>query len=439
MKILLVNPIEKEYTSKNYYALKFPFLVRSPPMVLQQIAALTPEKHTVEMIYERIGEKIDYNKKYDVVGISCNTYNAKESYKIADDFRKQKITVILGGYHPTALPKESKQHADSVVIGEAEKNWPKILKDIQNKKLKPFYRQENHIKGNTIPSANRKINTKYSKKNFIQLIQTSRGCPNNCSFCSRPHLIEGRKIRHRNIDDVIEELKPISKKYIFFIDTSLTIDPEYSKKLFKKMKNLNIKFIAYGNANILNDDEFLKLSKEAGCQAWEIGFDSISQETINYLKKTTNKVDKYKTIIKKIHDLDMFVIGTFVFGFDTDTKDIFEKTGDFIIESDIDCVDLNILTPFPGTPMFKRLESENRILTKNWSKYNGVNIVFKPKNMTVEELKKGMNKVIKKYYSIPYFLKKNVNRNKHAFYSNSQFLLRYFYWRYMFKNKKLYF
>jgi radical SAM superfamily enzyme YgiQ (UPF0313 family) len=250
--------------------------------------------------------------------------------------------------------------------------------------------------------------------------------------------MEGTKLRHRKIDEVIEEVKSIDSKFIFFIDTSLTNDSDYSKSLFRELKDLNIKFAAYGNAETLyRDEELIKLSRKAGCHAWEIGFDSISQKTIDYLGKTTNKVDKYISTCKKLHNHGILVMGTFVFGFDTDTKDIFEKTGDFIKDADIDSVDLNILTPFPGTPMFNKLEKENRIITRDWAKYNGANVVFQPKNMTPDELLEGMNKVIRKYYSIPYFLKKTINKKKTRFYSKLQFLLRYIYWRHMFKKNKV--
>ena len=193
----------------------------------------------------------------------------------------------------------------------------------------------------------------------------------------------------RPIDEVIDEIKTIPQKTLMFYDTSLTIDPAYTKSLFKKMKGLHKKFFCNGNVDVLaHDTELVRLSKEAGCIAWLVGFESISQNTLDAVGKTTNTVEEYAQAIHNIHDNHMVVIGEFMFGFDTDTPEVFEKTLTTIKELEIDIADFSILTPFPGTPLFNRLNSNGRILTKDWNYYNMRHVVFTPNHMTPAELKR---------------------------------------------------
>ena len=198
-----------------------------------------------------------------------------------------------------------------------------------------------------------------------------------------------------------------------FYDTSLTINPSYSKTLFKKMIGLNKKFFCNGNSDVLaRDKELVSLSKEAGCLAWLVGFESVSQETIDEVGKKTNKVDEYFQTVKNIHDNKMAVIGDFMFGFDTDTPDVFDETLKVIKELKIDIADFCMLTPFPGTPIFNKLEKEGRILTKNWPQYSLKNVVFEPKNMTPDELIQGLRKMYYEFYSTPYTAKRIVRSLK---------------------------
>jgi len=352
------------------------------PILFHLLRSLTSGEHSVDIIQVRDSSDVDFSKKYDIVGITCITRYAFLSYKIADEFRKNGSFVVLGGYHPSALPWEAKQHADAVFIGEAEDTWPLFLKEYELGKPRPFYIPTKPVDLNKI---NLPMNIDDKGKQFA--IYASRGCPVGCEFCAISNMRFGRYFRKRNINKIIEEINAHSGKYFVFRDSSLTIDPNFTKKLFKAMVGINKKFVAMGNINVLlHDDELLKLSQEAGCIGWLIGFESVNQESINEIGKITNKVDEYISAVKKIHDYGITVDGTFVFGFDHDTPDIFDKTYDFVQKSEIDRFLSMILTPYPGTPLFERLEREGRILTKNWDKYNMEDVVFKPKNMTPEEL-----------------------------------------------------
>lgn len=402
MKIILIQPVSKN--SKRPLLLNFFKINSSPikPLVFPILAALTPKKHTVEVI-ERKPKDIDFNKEVDLVGISSMTPEAMSAYEIADEFRKQDVKVVLGGWHPSATPEEAKQHADSVVIGEGEEIWPQLLNDFENKNLKPFYRQDRPVDVNNFPRPDLSI---YPKGTNVGILAT-RGCPNKCKFCSIASQIHRKKYRMRPIENVIQEIQQNSNNPLSFQDNSLTINLNYTKKLFKEMAKIDKKFYAYGNIDMLGrDDELLKLASEGGCICWVVGFESVNQESLDSVGKRTNIVDNYISSIKKVHDYGIEIMGSFVFGFDADTIDTFRQTDDFIAKSEIDYPYCNILTPFPGSQLFNKYEEEGRILTKDWSKYNLKNVVFEPKNMTTEQLLKHTQKSHKKWYRVHNIIKR---------------------------------
>ena len=399
MKILFVSPIPlyKKRVKSAIQKLSDRFLFGfGKSLTFPILASLTPGKHQLEFI-EGSHNQIDYSGKYDLVAITAVTKHALLAYEIADKFRKKGLTVVIGGWHASALPREVKQHADSVVVGEAELIWPQLLKDLEENKLKSFYISKNPVNPEDIPSPAIRILPKGAKTT----VQATRGCPYNCEFCAIVNMKHRKKFRMRAIEKVIEDIKSLPNKGFFFIDSSLTVNTEYTKELFRQMKPLNKKFYAYGNVDILGkDEELLKLSSDAGCLTWYIGFESISQNTVNSIGKTTNLVNDYISSIKKIHDHGMIIMGSFIFGFDHDTKDVFYKTDEFIRKSRVDIPLLRILTPFPGTRLFNRLDLEGRIISRDWSKYDLDHVVFKPKNMAVEELDIYVKKLRKKQYNL---------------------------------------
>jgi len=414
MKILLVQPNYAMGDSfLDYLKMK---LFWSPYITLQQIATITPKKHMVEILDETY-HKIDFNKEYDLVGITSCTPSAPKAYQIADEFMKRDIKVVLGGYHPSALPDEAKQHADSVVIGEAENSWPVLLEDLENNRLQEFYHSKIPSDLSNLPPIRRDIGV----SSFTAArIEATRGCPNRCEFCSISNSKIGWHVfRKKPVENVIRELNLIPQKFLTFCDTSLTIDAEYTVSLFEKMKHLNKKFICYGNSHILNRNErLLRLAREAGCILWNIGFDSVSQEALNCAGKKINKVEEYASVVKKIHDHGMAVVAQFIFGFDAENKDVFDSTIDTINKIDIDIPAPNILTPFPGTPLYDRLNNEGRILTKDWSKYDLTHVVFVPNNMSPQYLQNGFYKVIESFHNYPNLIKRELKSMKLGFYTS---------------------
>ena len=397
MNILLIEP-RLEHGIVTYRQMHSPFSIiyGNPSLTLPMVAAATPEGHDVKIVNENY-EKINFKEDYDLVGISVLTITAFRAYELADYFRENGVKVVLGGYHVSALPEEAKQHADAVVVGEAELLWPEVVRDAEKGKLKGVYASVDKPDLGSIPRPRRDLYYHL----FSGAIQATRGCPVGCEFCPTTRLL-GRRLRKRPVEDVVDELKSIPNKVVIFRDASLTTDPGYSKALFKAMRGLGKKWIANANLNVLGrDDEFLELAREAGCIQWFVGFESISKETLKNIHKVSNIniVDKYGEYVRKIQKHGIAVSGGMIFGFDEDTPDVFETTYKAVEEWQADAIEFNILTPYPGTAIYERFEREGRILTKDWSKYSQAHVVFQPKKMTPEELTEGYAWITKKYYS----------------------------------------
>jgi len=382
-----------------------------PTLYARKIAAITPKKHSVTVVNERYA-KIDFDETYDIVNINFTTSTAFRAYDIAEKFRKKGITVVLSGLHASALPQEAKKHADSVLLGWGEVNWLRLLEDFEKNRLKPVYESVKYDDSVRIPPTNVEL------PGFVVsgAVEATRGCPYKCDFCPEASIPGGRQFYARPVEDVVAEIRALPQKTFTFYDLSLTINTSYTKSLFRKMRGLHKRFSCNGNSDVLASDmELVRLSREAGCVSWLVGFESVSQQTLNEIGKGTNKVEEYAQAVKNIHDNGMVVVGSFMFGFDTDTKDVFYETLKMIKELEIDIVDFCILTPFPGTPVFNRLEKEGRILTKDWSKYK-LNVVFIPKNMTTEELLSGVRSLYRDFYSTSYTIKRVVKSFRLGFY-----------------------
>jgi len=401
LKVLLVFPrIEHGSTTFKDKTSWTRIIFGYPIITLPYVAAITPKKYNVEIVNENF-EDIDFNSDADIVGITCYTMTAPRVYEIADEFKKRGKTVVLGGYHPTAMPEEALQHADSIVLGMAEASWPKLLKDFEKGKIKRIYERDPNYSLEDIPAIPREL----IKHNPIQgAVQSTRGCRNKCEFCAISSFWN-HGVQQRPIKQVVEEIKNMPNKTFIFHDPHITANPRYARELFKEIIKNKIKksWVANGTTNVLAkiDEEFLKLARKSGCMEWFVGFESVNQAALNSIKKTHNKVENFKNMIKRVHDNGMTIQGGIIFGFDEDTVDTFDLTIEKIHELGIDVLEINILTPYPGTPLYDRMEKEGRILTHDWSKYNQVDVVFQPKNMTVEELKNGASKVAKEFYSIP--------------------------------------
>ncbi|RKX70910.1 B12-binding domain-containing radical SAM protein [candidate division WOR-3 bacterium] len=392
MRIKLIAPALAREKAKRLEGAAF----QLPPLALPVIAGLTPPHHEIELLDENI-EKIDFNSPADLVGITSMTSTAPRAYEIADRFRKLGAKVVMGGMHASALPEEALQHADSVVIGEAEGVWPRLLSDLERGELKPIYKNEQfpELKGLPRPRYDLLNSRRYT---LTSVTHVSRGCPNACSFCTVTRFF-GRRYRFRPIEDVIREVRGFKSRFVGFFDDNIAGSPPYAESLFDALKRERIMWASQASVAITKNRRLLKKAAESGCKGLFIGFESIHEEGIEEIHKPVNRKKDFYETIKILHDHGIVVMGSFIFGLDTDPPDICERTLDFVMESNIDLVQFCILTPFPGTPLYEKLKKEGRILHHDWSKYDIGNTVFRPKNFDPDELKEKVDWMWREFYS----------------------------------------
>jgi len=351
-------------------------------MSLAILAALTPDRFEVKVTDELVDD-IDLAFPADLVAISTNSSNAPRAYEVAKAFRVKGAKVIMGGIHPSVMPDEVLLHADSLLIGEAEEMWPKILDDFLTNILQPRYRCKSYPDPAEIPSG--KWDVIHQKRYYLpRTFQTSRGCPYGCSFCSSTQFF-GMQHRCRPIGQVISELKEYKGRIAVFIDDNIAGNPAYAKELFRAMKPLKQRWVAQTSLDIARDSELLRLSAESGCAGLLIGFESINALNSGDVKKI-RKVEQYAEHIREIKAHGIGVHGSFIFGFDNDTPDIFDRTVEFVMQNRLEVANYCKLTPFPGTKLFEEMSAQGRILHGNWEKYDRYNIVYVPKNISAEEL-----------------------------------------------------
>ena len=408
MKVLLVFPkIEHGASTFRDKGSWMSFLFGYPIITLPHLAGITPSKYDVKIVNENL-DTLNFDEDADVIGITCYTMTAPRVYKIADEFRRRGKKVVLGGYHPTAMPEEAGKHADSIVLGMAEATWPRLLNDAEKGKIKPIYERDTDFDMANVPPIRRDL----IKHNPLQgAVQTTRGCTNRCEFCAISSFCQ-HGVKQRPIKNVVEEIKQIPNRLYVIHDPHLTQNRKYALELFKELIKQKIRksWVANGTTNVLAqvDDEWLTLARKSGCVEWFVGFESVSQAALDGIKKTHNKVEDFKKMIKRLHDYGMTVQGGIIFGFDEDTPDIFDITIEKLHELEIDVLEVNVLTPYPGTPLFDNMEREGRLTTRDWSRYNQIDVVFKPKQMTEKELFDGARKVAKEFYSWPNIIRRNV-------------------------------
>ena len=378
-----------------------------PTLQARQFAAITPQEHTVTLINERY-EPVDTTKEYDVVLVNFTTPTAPRAYELADAFRARHIPVVMSGIHASAAPQEAKEHADAVLLGRGEPVWSTVLQDVATGHLQPFYSSVPYSTVKTIPPTGVKL------PGFVVTgaVEATRGCPYRCDFCPEAHLSKDQPFYMRPLDDVVEEVRRLPQRTVMFYDETLTANPTYAKALFQKLTGSGKRFFCNGNADVLaKDPELVRLSREAGCLAWFVGFESPSQAALDSYGKQTNHVEEYRRAVENVHRHHMAVFGSFMLGADSETPEVFIQTKQLLDDLGLDVVDFCVLTPLPGTPLFARLDAEGRILTKDWSRYTLNQVVFKPKQMTVEELQKGMQWLFASFYSP----KNTVKRLVHSF------------------------
>ena len=405
MKMKLIMPHVKEYNidNKEKYLIGQEFKLL--PLNLAMLAALTKAEMEISIVDEAI-EQINFDESVDLVGITSTTAVVTRAYEIAEEYRKRGVKVLLGGTHPTLIPREAIRYADSVCIGEAEGLWGEMLADFKMGKLNQFYHNDGYCSMKELPIPRRDL---FDTKNYLPIdgIQISRGCPFACDFCAVA-VISGRKYRFRPIEDVIKEIATLKHKYLFFYDDNIVGNPKYAKKLFLTLIEYKKLWIGQASTTVIKDLEMLKLMAKSGCKGLFVGFESLSEENLQRARKEHNDPKQYKELVKKLHDHGIAISGSFVFGLDSDDKSVFERTLDFAMDVKLDVAQFNWLAPYPGTPIYTRLLKENRLIQTEWwlTGSGRGNVVYHPKMMSADELKEGSRWVRRNFYSTSSIIKR---------------------------------
>ena len=375
----------------------------APPLGLLTIVNLLQNDHKVVLENENI-TNINYEDTPDIVGISVTVDTLPRAVKIAEVFRKKGSMVVAGGIHvTTAFDTIPDGCFDVLCVGAAEGTWPAIIKDYKNGTLKYLYRCDKAFGAEDIISPAYHFLEKEPYL-YCNVVHTSRGCPFRCDFCYNSAV--ERRYMNRSIEDVLRDIKAVRTKHVMFIDDNFAGNPEWTKAFLKQIKPLDLKWNAAVSINIAYDDELLDLMKETGCQSLFIGFESINESSVNGVHKVQNKTDSYEKAVKAIHDRGIMINGSFVFGLDGDTPDTFQLTLDWIVKNKIETVTSHILTPYPGTVLYKKLKNEGRIVSDNLELYNTAHVVFEPVGMSREELYEGYLWIYKQVYSLKNIIKR---------------------------------
>jgi radical SAM superfamily enzyme YgiQ (UPF0313 family) len=409
MKIALVVPAHSAEGEKGFYDYRFysTFLLSRRyifyPLAIPTLIALTPPEHQIRVFDENV-EAIDYSWDADLAGITVRTMFAERAYAISKAYRKRGAKTVLGGIHPSMCTAEAAQHCDSVVVGEAEHVWHPLLQDLQQGKLKKIYRSDHVADLTACPTPVRSI---LSRKRYLSdVVQTTKGCPFDCEFCS-VHAFDGQTIRNRTVEQIvreIEDIKRLSPKYkkknaIFFADDNIIANKRFARELFLALRSYNINWMCQASIDVSKEDELLELMRDSGCGAVFIGFESTSDDNLARMHKGVNRRYNYTEAIQRIQSHGILVHGSFVVGYDFDSQSTFDALIAFIKESKLLVPIINILTPFPGTRLFKRLEEEGRILHTDWNRYDTKHVVFRPTQMSPEELFEGYRRIVRAVYS----------------------------------------
>lgn len=403
-QILLILPRWPEHTLWSYFRYQFPALG------LLTLAGATPPHYGVSLVDENI-KPLDPDTDADLVAISLMTPLAPRGYALADAFRARGKTVVLGGIHASCLPDEAAAHADAVVIGEGEMVWPQLLADWEHGALRRVYPAGQPADLSAVPTPRRDLLApgRYITASTIQL---TRGCPYDCDYCSVSAFF-GRRVRCRPLAGFLDEFRRLPDRFVFIVDDNLVAHRPTALALCEQLRGCGKWWGSQAPITVADDDELLRRMAAAGCKELFIGFESLDQANLQAIGKTFVDAGKNVERIRKIQDQGIGILGSFMAGLDHDDAGVFDALHAFITRTRLEAFLISVLTPFPGTRLTRRLETEGRILSRDWSRYDMNTVVFQPRRMTPDELQHRFNELHRELYRIPTLLRRTVKPRPH--------------------------
>ena len=407
-KLLLIQPSPYEKEGKVIKKKKLYFTGLALPL----LAALTPDDWETELIYEVI-EDVPFDTDADLIGVSTMGHGVIRSIDIAKEYRRRGKTVILGGYMASIMPEEAVKYCDSLIIGDAELVWQQMLSDFENGELKKTY--EKPLEGSWYSTPSPRFDLLEGKNlgDFLP-VQAGRGCPNSCSFCSVSCLYRGRYVK-RPLPEVIrdiEQIKSLGYKKILLLDDNIFSDRKYLDSLLDTLIKLDISWMSQCEITIGKDDELLEKLQKSGCTTLSFGLESISRESLISMDKGWAVPDEYDSLIQNIRNHGIDVSTEMVVGGEGDTLESIRMTKDFIERNKISVPRFYILTPFPGTRFFDQIKEEGRLVNNDIYSYDGTSAVYRPKNMTPDELTQAYWELYSELFTIKSIIKRNIFRKE---------------------------
>ena len=385
---------------------------RMEPLTLGVLAAYTPPDVECAMYDDRM-EDIPFDEPTDLAAITAEIYNARRAYEIAAEYRHRGVPVVMGGFHATLMPDEVLRYAEAVVVGEAEVLWPQVVDDARHGRLQKTYRAA----GRTTLAGLRPDRSIFRGKTYLPvgLVEAGRGCHFSCEFCAVQTVFDATQTR-RPVDEILAELTALkdSKRLFFFVDDNITSNLRQAKEFFRALIPLKIRWVSQASINAAHDEEFLELLVRSGCMGVLIGFESLNPANLESMNKRFNTAKGgFEGALANLRRHGIRVYGTFIFGYDGDTPESFAPTVAFAQEHAMYIAAFNHLTPFPGTPLYRRLEAEGRLLYDAWwmdEAYSYNRIPFTPRGMSPEALQRDCLEARRTFYSWPSIMRRSMDR-----------------------------
>jgi len=394
LHVKFILPALTEATSPYWRPIKYSLF---PPLGLATLAAYLLPDDQAELVDEHV-QLLSSNDQPDLVVIQVYITNATRAYAIADHYRSKGVFVILGGLHVTSLPDEAKFHADAIFLGPGEQTFPRFLADFRAGNPKPRYISAAGRTLDRIPPIRRDLirRSLYLVPNSIVV---TRGCPMHCDFCYKDAFFEGgRSFYTQRVDDALAEISRLPGRHLYFLDDHLLGDQRFATALFEGMRGMNRLFQGAATVDSILRGNLIEKAAEAGLRSIFVGFETLTPQNLVRSNKRQNLGRDYKAVADRLHSLGIMINGSFVFGMDEDGPDVFRRTVDWAVEHGITTATFHIQTPYPGTGLFKRMQSENHLTTYDWNLYDTRHVVYKPAKLTPAELKDGYDWAYREFY-----------------------------------------